>query len=710
MKELNTKRFRIGVDIGGTFTDGTLVDSSTGQVITSKVLTTPADPASGFISAVNKLLGVNNDVEPGEIEHVVHATTVATNAIIEGKTAKTAFVTTQGFRDMLEIARQIRPSLYDLQFEKPAPLVPRQLCFEIPERLDAKGNVVTPLDEKALAKIVDQIAETGVEAIAICLLHSYRNPDHEQKVGKAIKAIIPDVKLSLSSEIVPEFREYLRASTTVINSAVTPIVSTYLASILEKLHSANINSELLVMQSNGGVYPARSASESPVFMVESGPAAGAVAAASLGSALGYPNVISFDMGGTTAKASLIRNGQPNITKDYSVGGAAQSGDGAFGGASGYPIRTPVVDLVEIGAGGGSIAWVDSGGALRDGPQSAGADPGPVCYGLGGEEPTITDANLILGRLDPSYFADGEISLDTEAAKKAIHKHCAEPLGLSIEAAAHGIIEIANTAMVNALRLVSVQRGHDPRDFILMGFGGAGPAHVVRLAEQAGIPQVLIPAEPGTTSALGLLVTDVRMESSATLIVRADQVELSRITDEFERLEHSGRLAHSSAASASGEPIFERAIEMRYWGQSFELSVPVPDRKTINDDWMSDLIESFHESHDSAYGFRADDEPVELVNLRLTTIGKIARPQLRKLDIINPDIKVAIKGERPVYFANESSQGGVISTTVYNRQKLPPRSTFNGPAIVEEPDCTTVIQPSWSVTVDDFGNLLVENNQ
>jgi len=710
LKELNTKRFRIGVDIGGTFTDGTLVDSSTGQVTTSKVLTTPADPASGFISAVNKLLEVNNDVDPSEIEHVVHATTVATNAIIEGKTAKTAFVTTQGFRDMLEIARQIRPSLYDLQFEKPAPLVPRQLCFEIPERLDAKGNVVTPLDEKALAKIVDQIAETGVDAIAICLLHSYRNSDHERKVGEAIKARIPKVKLSLSSEIVPEFREYLRASTTVINSAVAPIVSTYLASILEKLHSAKVNSELLVMQSNGGVYPAQSASESPVFMVESGPAAGAVAAASLGSALGYPNVISFDMGGTTAKASLIRNGQPNITKDYSVGGAAQSGDGAFGGASGYPIRTPVVDLVEIGAGGGSIAWVDSGGALRVGPQSAGADPGPVCYGLGGKEPTITDANLILGRLDPGYFADGEMSLDTETAKNAIHKHCAEPLGLSIEAAAHGIIEIANTAMVNALRLVSVQRGHDPRDFMLMGFGGAGPAHVVRLAEQAGIPQVLIPPEPGTTSALGLLVTDVRMESSATLIVRADQVELSRITDEFERLETSGRLAHSSAASASGEPIFERAIEMRYWGQSFELSVPVPDRKAIDNEWMSELIESFHESHNSAYGFRADDEPIELVNLRLTTVGKIARPQLRKLDIISPDIKVAIKGERPVYFASDSSRGGVINTTVYNRQKLPPRSTFNGPAIVEEPDCTTVIQPSWSVTVDDFGNLLVENNQ
>ena len=710
MKELNIKRFRSGVDIGGTFTDGTLVDSSTGQVTTSKVLTTPVDPASGFISAVNKLLGVNNEVDPDEIEHVVHATTVATNAIIEGKTAKTAFVTTEGFRDMLEIARQIRPSLYDLQFEKPKPLVPRQLCFEIPERLDAKGNVVTPLDEKALAQIVDQIAETGVTAIAVCLLHSYRNPDHEQKVGEAIKAKIPDVKLSLSSEIVPEFREYLRASTTVINSAVAPIVSTYLASIIEKLHSANINSELLVMQSNGGVYPAESASESPVFMVESGPAAGAVAAASIGSELGYPNVISFDMGGTTAKASLIRDGQPNITKDYSVGGAAQSGAGAFGGASGYPIRTPVVDLVEIGAGGGSIAWVDSGGALRVGPQSSGADPGPVCYGLGGKEPTITDANLILGRLDPNYFAGGEMTLDTEAANNAISEYCAEPLGLSIEAAAHGIVEIANTAMVNALRLVSVQRGHDPRDFILMGFGGAGPAHVVRLAEQAGIPQVLIPAEPGTTSALGLLVTDVRMESSATLIERADQIELSKITNEFERLENSGRIAHSSAASASGEPIFERSIEMRYWGQSFELSVPVPDRKIIDADWMSELIESFHESHNTAYGFRADDEPVELVNLRLTTIGKIARPQLRKLDIISPNAKVAIKGKRPVYFGTDSSEGGVIHTTVYDRPKLPAGSVFNGPAIVEEPDCTTVIQPSWSVTVDDFGNLLIEHNQ
>ena len=702
-------QFRIGVDIGGTFTDGTLVDSATGEVTTSKVLSTPSQPAQGFISAVEKLLKINDSVTPGAVEHVVHATTVATNAIIEGKTAKTAFVTTEGFRDMLEIARQIRPSLYDLQFEKPAPLVPRQLCFEVPERLDAKGEVVTPLDEQALKNVVDQIAAADVEAVAVCLLHSYRNPDHEQRVRDAIIAKLPHVIISISSDVVPEFREYLRASTTVINSSVAPIVSTYLKSISEKLHAAGVTSELLVMQSSGGVYPAEAASENPVFMVESGPAAGAVAAASLGTALGHPNVISFDMGGTTAKASLIRNGKPNITKDYSVGGAAQSGTGAFGGASGYPIRTPVVDLVEIGAGGGSVAWVDSGGALRVGPHSAGADPGPVCYGLGGEQPTITDANLVLARLDPNYFAGGEMSLNLEAATEAIRKQCAEPLGLTVEEAAHGIVEIANTAMVNALRLVSVQRGHDPRDFMLIGFGGAGPAHAVRLAEQAGIPRVLIPLGPGTASALGLLVTDVRMEGSATLIVRSDEIELSIIANEFDRLENAGLEAHKAAASASGAPEFERAIEMRYWGQSFELSVPTPENTNIDQAWMDELIESFHEAHEKAYGFRAIDEPVELVNLRLTTIGKITRPQMRKLDNVGTDASVASKGYRPVYFAENSGEKGTIQTPVFDRSQLPAGAVFTGPAIIEEPDCTTVIHPGWTVTVDAYGNLGVELN-
>lgn len=703
MTSPNDARFRVGIDIGGTFTDGTLVDSTTGEVTTSKVLSTPSNPASGFISAVEKLLATHGSIDPTEIEHVVHATTVATNAIIEGKTATTAFITTEGFRDMLEIARQIRPSLYDLQFEKPQPLVPRQLCYEVPERLNAQGEVITPLDESVVEQVVEKIAETGVEAVAVCLLHSYRNSAHEQRIGELLRAKLPDITISLSSDVVPEFREYLRASTTVINSSVAPVVSTYLSSIREKLNSSGVTSELLVMQSSGGVYPAEAASDSPVFMVESGPAAGAVAAAALGTSLGSPDVISFDMGGTTAKASLIRNGQPNVTKDYSVGGAAQAGTGAFGGASGYPIRTPVVDLVEIGAGGGSIAWVDSGGALRVGPHSAGADPGPVCYGLGGTEPTITDANLVLGRLDPDYFAGGDMQLDLKGARNAIKTQCADPLGISIEEAAHGIVEIANTAMVNALRLVSVQRGHDPRDFMLIGFGGAGPAHTVRLAEQAGIPNVLIPLAPGTASALGLLVTDVRMDSSATLIARADSVQPDDIAGHFARLEDEGAKAHQSAASSSGEPVFERAVEMRYWGQSFELSVPAPDRELIDRQWLNELCESFHDAHETAYGFRAQDEPVELVNLRLTTVGKIARPNMKKLEETSCDASSALKGSRPVYF---SESNGVTETAVYDRVKLPAGAQFSGPAIVEEPDCTTVVHPAWSVLVDEYGNLSI----
>jgi len=699
----NDARFRVGIDIGGTFTDGTLVDSTTGEVTTSKVLSTPSNPASGFISAVEKLLATHGSIDPTEIEHVVHATTVATNAIIEGKTATTAFITTEGFREMLEIARQIRPSLYDLQFEKPQPLVPRQLCYEVPERLNAQGEVITPLDESVVEQVVEKIAETGVEAVAVCLLHSYRNSAHEQRIGELLRAKLPDITISLSSDVVPEFREYLRASTTVINSSVAPVVSTYLSSIREKLNSSGVTSELLVMQSSGGVYPAEAASDSPVFMVESGPAAGAVAAAALGTSLGSPDVISFDMGGTTAKASLIRNGQPNVTKDYSVGGAAQAGTGAFGGASGYPIRTPVVDLVEIGAGGGSIAWVDSGGALRVGPHSAGADPGPVCYGLGGTEPTITDANLVLGRLDPDYFAGGDMQLDLKGARNAIKTQCADPLGISIEEAAHGIVEIANTAMVNALRLVSVQRGHDPRDFMLIGFGGAGPAHTVRLAEQAGIPNVLIPLAPGTASALGLLVTDVRMDSSATLIARADSVQPDDIAGHFARLEDEGAKAHQSAASSSGEPVFERAVEMRYWGQSFELSVPAPDRELIDRQWLNELCESFHDAHETAYGFRAQDEPVELVNLRLTTVGKIARPNMKKLEETSSDASSALKGSRPVYF---SEANGVTETAVYDRVKLPAGAQFSGPAIVEEPDCTTVVHPAWNVLVDEYGNLSI----
>ena len=505
---MGAARYRLGVDIGGTFTDATLVDESSGRLWNAKVSSTPHDPAQGFLSATRQILD-QSELAPESLRYVVHATTVATNAIIEGKVAPTVLITTEGFRDILEIARQIRPSLYDTQFEKPKPLVPRDRCFGVRERLDATGAVLTPLDEAAIPQIAAVIRDAGVESVAVCFLHSYLNAQHEQRVGELLRDLAPNIAISLSSDVAPEIREYFRASTTVINAALRPIVSRYLENIEEQLRAQGVSSELLVMQSSGGLMTFADARHRPVFMVESGPAAGVITAAHLGEALGYPNVISFDMGGTTAKVGLVQNGTPRITKDYEVGSVAQPGSGGFR-AGGYPIRTPVIDLVEIGAGGGSIAWVDPGGVLRVGPQSAGADPGPACYGQGGAEPTVTDANLVLGRLNPGYLLGGDLKLDSALAHAAIEQRIAKPLGLDIVKAAYSIVEIANVAMINALRLVSVQRGHDPRDFALTAFGGAGPLHANRLAHEMNIPVTVIPTSPGTASALGLLVTDITL--------------------------------------------------------------------------------------------------------------------------------------------------------------------------------------------------------
>src|SRR5262245_44514273 len=394
-------RYRLGIDIGGTFTDATLLDEVTGEVHIAKVSTTPRDPSEGFMEVAQRVPR-QAGVPAAEVRFVVHSTTVATNAIIEGKVAPTGFVTTEGFRDMLEIARQVRPSLYDLRFEKPAPLVPRYRCFGVPERLGPRGEVLRPLDEEAVRQVAERLRQEGVESVAVCLLHAHTNPVHERRVSEILRAALPGAVVSLSSEVAPEFSEYLRASTTVINACICPAVSRYLQNIEDRLRAAGLPGELLVMQSSGGVFTARATRARPVFMVESGPAAGVIAAAHLGNALGCRDVLSFDMGGTTAKAALIQNGSPRVTKDYEVGASARPGTGSHRGG-GYPIRTPVLDLVEVGAGGGSLAWVDSGGRLRVGPQSAGADPGPASYGRGGREPTVTDANLVLGRLNPHYF-------------------------------------------------------------------------------------------------------------------------------------------------------------------------------------------------------------------------------------------------------------------------------------------------------------------
>ena len=693
-------RYRLGIDIGGTFTDATLVNETTGEIRVGKVPSTPEDPSTGFMNATDRML-LKASVEPDEVEYVVHGTTVATNAIIEKKVAPTGFITTFGFRDLLEIQRQIRPTLYDLQFEKPRPLVPRYLCFGIPERLDAQGRVLTPLDENALVDAVHQLKRENVTAVAVCFLHSYINPAHEKRVGEILCEVFPDAIVSLSSEVAPEFREYFRASTTVINACIRPIVAHYLRSIEDRLREKGIAAELLVMQSSGGVFTFASASEKPVFMVESGPAAGVIAATYLGTALGHPDVISFDMGGTTAKAGLVQDGVPRVTKEYEVGTAAKSGVGASRGA-GYPIRTPVIDLVEIGAGGGSIAWVDSGGILRVGPQSAGADPGPVCYGKGGSEPTITDANLVLGRLNPSYFLGGEIALEVEAARKAIYEKCAQPLGMDLVETAHGIVEIANTAMTNALRLVSVQRGYDPRDFALVAFGGAGPVHANRLAIEVQIPRTVIPMSPGTTSAMGLLVTDLKHDYSRTLIQRVDQVDVDMVAIIYRELEVDGRESLEREGVNPEKITFLHQVDMRYVGQSYELTIPLSEGK-LGAAEIEGVLAQFHREHDRAYGYSAPNEPAEFVNLRLSAIGKINKPQLRELGKEEDDISTAQKESRSVYFDERKD---FVECPIYDRYRLSAGCVLEGPAIVEEIDATTVIHPGYEALVDKFGNLIL----
>ena len=693
--------YRLGIDIGGTFTDAMLLDEETGEALTGKVPTTPGDPSDGFLNAVQRLLS-DGDGSPAEVGYLVHGTTIATNAIIEGKMARTGFVTTDGFRDMLEIARQIRPSLYDLQFEKPPPLVPRYLSFGVPERLDALGNVLTPLDEEAVRRVARALKSESVEAIAVCFLHSYINPDHELRAGEIIAEEFPEAVVSLSSDVAPEFREYFRASTTVINAATRPVVGRYLGSIEKRLRDGGLAAELLVMQSSGGVLTFEAARDKPVFMVESGPAAGAVAAANLGTALGYPNVLSFDMGGTTAKTCLILNGAPEVTKDYQVGAESARSSGAFGGASGYPIRTPVIDLAEIGAGGGSIAWVDAGGVLRVGPQSAGADPGPACYGQGGDRPTITDANLVLGRLNPDNFLGGEIVLDEDAAHRAIEETCARPLGLGVKEAAHGIVEIANAAMVNALRLVSVQRGFDPRDFVLVAFGGAGPVHANRIAAESEVPNLLVPVSPGIFSATGLLVTDLKHDFSVTMIQRAEDLDPTATERAFARMLEMGRDALARESTSPDKMRFERTADMRYYGQSFELTIPAPD-EPLAGDALASVLQAFHQEHERAYGFAAPDEPVEFVNLHVTAIGEISKPALRRLERSGRDAAEAVTGRREVYF---EETGGRTDCPIYDRYGLSAGAEVRGPAIVEERDSTTVIHPGYAARVDDYGNLLI----
>jgi N-methylhydantoinase A len=691
--------YRIGCDIGGTFTDGVIMREDTGEFWIAKTPSTPSDPSKGFGRCLGLLVEAG-ETKPQQIVHTFHGTTVATNAIIERQTARTGLITNDGFTDVLEIGRQQRAKLYDLQQEKNPPLVPGRWRMGVQGRIDARGEEIAELDREAVKKAGRNLAEQGIESVAVCYLNSYRNSKHEDETAKILREECPELYVSTSAEISPLFREFGRVSTTVVNAAVVPIVDRYLAGIERDLVSGGFPAPLHIMQSNGGLIRSEHAKTQPVHIIESGPAAGVIAAAFLGKLAGFENVLAFDMGGTTAKVGLIKNGEPQVMPDYEVGATARTGQYETG--AGYPVTLPVIDLVEVGAGGGSIAWVDSGGALKVGPRSAGADPGPACFGLGGTKPTVTDAHLLLGRLNPDHFLGSKMRLEPTRAVDAIETHVTSHVGLERHAAALGILEIANANMLRALRLVSAVRGYDPREYVLVAFGGAGPLHAVKLAEELDIPAVVVPRSPGVTCALGLLVTDVRHDYMQTCIVATDGGDLAPLLDVAARLQSRARDDLAGEGFAADRSILSMSADLRYRGQAYELTVPAP-AGAIDNIWAADLTRRFHEFHHTTYGHSSPSLPVEIVSLRVTASGLVPKPKLHEIAAATGPADEAMTGCRTVWFEAEQP---VSQCAIYDRYALKSGHRFEGPAIVEEMDSTVVVYPGWNAEIDRYGNIVM----
>jgi N-methylhydantoinase A len=683
--------WRIGVDIGGTFTDVALVDEETGHIGIVKVPTTPRDFVEAVLDGLRQALRLHG-VAPTGVSLLAHATTVVTNALLEKKGAKAGFVTTRGFRDVLELRRSSRADLYDLFQDAPAVLVPRRWRFEVTERIGAQGEVVTPLDERDVDAVIAAIREAGLETVAVSLLFSFLNDAHERRLGERLRRALPGVGVYLSSEVLPEIREFERASTTAVCAFVGPLLAGYLDRLQNAVSAIGLP-RLHVMGSGGGVLDVAEGLRMPAMVIESGPAAGVIAAAAAGKELGLPNLISFDMGGTTAKASLIADGEIAVTAEYEVGGAGHAKRWLHG--TGHPVRVPVIDLAEVSAGGGSIAWVDPGGALRVGPQSAGADPGPAAYGKGGREATVSDADVVLGRLDSEALLGGALPIDAVASEKAIRERVAEPLGLDVTSAAAAIVEVANHSMAEALRIVSLERGHDPREFALIAFGGAGPVHAAALADVLGIPEIILPPAPGAFSALGLVASDFRRDYSHTLYADEATLDPVRVAMRLAEMEDA---AHEMLA-ASGIPperrTLLRAADVRYRRQAYELTVPLAGGP-ITRGSLDGLATAFHEKHHLTYGHSNPAEPVQLVNLRLTAIG-----HLSPLALAQPsDAAAARRRMRKVWFA----ETGYAPCPVHWRSGLADGEVLPGPVIVQAVDTTIVVPPGWIATVETAGYI------
>jgi N-methylhydantoinase A len=682
--------FRVGFDVGGTFTDFVL-QKADGELLSGKRLTTYPDPSEACLAGLDEIIA-RAGLEWPHLQHAVHGTTLGSNIVIERKGQHVALITTAGFRDVLIIGREKRYQVYDLFIEKPAPLIPRSMIREVDERLMFDGSELLPLNELQAREVVHQLAAEGVTTIAVCFLHSYLNPAHERRLGEIVAEEAPNVAVSLSCDVSPEFREYERTSTTVVNVYVMTAVKDYLRRMSSALRPRGYGGQLYIMQSSGGIATSDAMEQYPVRMIESGPAAGAIMAATYGTLTGCPDLISFDMGGTTAKLSLISGGKPDTVGQFELHKVG------LAPGSGIPINVQAIDLVEIGAGGGSIARVNLG-VIQVGPESASSEPGPVCYGRGGTRPTVTDADLMLGYLNPNYFAGGSMTLDLEAARSAIATHIAEPLGLSVEEAAWGIHAIVNANMELATRVVSIERGHDPRQLSFIAFGGSGPVHGCRLAQALNIPRAIMPASAGVTSAIGLLAAEVKFDVARSYQRRLTELDFEYLNAIYAEMEASAT-AVIRQSSVRAEVRVQRAADMRYVGQGYEVPVPVPVG-ALSEASVAALRDAFTSAYVQRYGYSSPDEPIEATTWKLTASGSgptVTLPRHpRSAGPASP------KGERKAYFPET---GGFIAVPTYEREALCSGMSLRGPCIVEERESTTILPPGTRASVDDYANLIV----
>lgn len=667
---------RLAIDVGGTFTDVFVFNEETGEVFVTKTSSTPANPEQGILDGIDKA-----QLKGQDIKVFSHGTTVGTNALIERKLPKTALVTTKGFRDVTEIRRGTKEDIWDMYEDTAKPYIKRRDRFEVPERVDYEGNVLEALDEEAMRTLARKLKRRETESVAICFVNSYMNGENELKAKKIIEEELPGVYVCTSSEVLPEMFEHERMSTTIINAVLGPIMSRYIKKLEVEMHDRGYEEDILVLHSGGGVMTSSTVPKFAARLASSGIAAGAIASKHIAKLCGFDNAIGLDMGGTSTDISLMHDGEIRITKDWAI-------------EYGYPIGFPSIEILTIGAGGGSLAWKDEGGSLRNGPQSAGAMPGPACYSRGGTEPTNSDANLVLGRLGVKLL-DGSMTLDKDKADAAVQKIASE-FGYSLEEAASAIIEVANANMSDAVRLISVRRGYDPRDFALVAFGGAGPLHGAELAQDLNIPIVIVPPHPGVAAAMGCLLVDVRHDISKTYVKNAVDTTAAELLEQFAAMKKEAKILLEEEGISDESSTLMNYLDLRYKGQWRSLAIPVPD----DFESLLPILESFHEEHAREFAFSDEDQPVEIYGLRVTAIGTVPKPELPQFEA-QGQLEAALKETRPVYFNNE-----FVEANVYNRELIPVGAVIEGPAIVDQLDTTTVIPTGFVAKVDAYKNIII----